>query len=56
MDKLELLRLAEKQDVEAFESDEFEEQSVNNLEKYKKEYTEFYNDIKQNSKYIKEDW
>lgn len=56
MDKLELLRIAENQDVEAFEPHEFEEQSKNSLEKYKKEYTEFYNDVKQSSKYIKEDW
>ena len=50
------LLLAENQDVEAFEAHEFEEQSKDNLEKYKKEYTEFYNDVKQSSKYIKEDW
>ena len=55
MNKLDLLKLAEQQDVEAFESYEFEEKSTQK-EKVKKEYFEFYNDVKQPSKYIKEDW
>ncbi len=55
MDKLELLKLAEMQDVEAFDEYEFEENSTN-TDKFKKEYSDFYNDIKQSNKYIKEDW
>lgn len=55
MDKLELLRLAEMQDVEAFDEHDFEESSTN-LDKFKKDYNNFYNDVKQANKYIKEDW
>lgn len=55
MNKLDLLKLAEQQDVEAFEGYEFEE-TITQKEKLKKDYLEFYNDVKQPSKYIKEDW
>lgn len=55
MDKLELLRLAEMQDVESFNEEDFEvgEKDIN---KFRNEYNDFYNDVKQANKYIKEDW
>ena len=56
MDNLELLRLSENQDVEAYEQQDFEEQCSNNIDRYKQQYSDFYNDVKQSSKYIKEDW
>lgn len=56
MDKLDLLRLAENQDVEAFDEQDFEEEYSSSTQKYKQEYSDFYNDVKQSSKYIKEDW
>ena len=56
MDKLELLRLAENQDVEAYDEQDFEESYQSSTQKYKQEYNDFYNDVKQSSKYIKEDW
>lgn len=56
MNKLDLLRLAEQQDVEAFDERDFEEDTPNKTQKYKEQYTEFYNDVKQSSNYIKEDW
>ena len=49
MDKLKLMKLAENQDSEAFYEQDFEES-----EQIK--YSDFYDDIKQPSKYIKEDW
>ncbi len=52
MDKLKLLMLAESQDVEAFEAYELEEEVVDKKKKYK----DFYDDVKQPSDYIKEDW
>lgn len=48
MTKLELLKLAELQDSEAFYEQDFEEN--------KDTYSDFYDDIKQPNKYIKEDW
>ena len=57
MNKLDLLRLAEDQDVEAYSIEDFEEEnSLTATQKYKKNYEDFYDDIKQSSKYIKEDW
>ena len=56
MDNLELLRLSENQDVEAYEQQDFEDQSSSDIERYKQQYSDFYNDVKQSSKYIKEDW
>lgn len=57
MNKLELLKLAEQQDVEAYSMDEFEhEQKLTDTQKYKQDYQDYYDDIKQTSKYIKEDW
>ncbi len=52
MDKLKLLMLAESQDVEAFEDYELEEENQTKKQKYK----DFYDDVKQPSDYIKEDW
>ena len=57
MNKLDLLKLAEQQDVEAYNIEDFvEEEKTTSLEKYKKEYQDYYDDVKQSSKYIKEDW
>lgn len=57
MNKLDLLRLAEEQDVEAYSIEDFEEEnSLTATQKYKKNYEDFYDDVKQSSKYIKEDW
>ena len=57
MNKLDLLKLAEQQDVEAYSMDEFEyEQNITDTQKYKQDYQDFYDDVKQSSKYIKEDW
>ena len=56
MNKLDLLKLAEKQDVEAYESEDFEQEETKPLQKFKEDYSSFYNDVKQSSKYIKEDW
>ena len=52
MDKLELLKLAEQQDVEAFDNEDFELSAKDFSEQYK----DFYDDIKQPSNFIKEDW
>ena len=55
MNKLDLLRLSQEQDVEAYEEQDFEEQEgLKN--KFKEKYCDFYDDVKQPSKYIKEDW
>ncbi len=55
MNKLKLLRLAEKQDSEAYTIDDLR-QEQEKKEDFKTSYQEFYNDIKQKRKYIKEDW
>jgi len=49
--KLDLLMLSEKQDVEAFLYEDFERKID-----FKTKYQDFYDDVKQKSKYIKEDW
>mgnify|MGYP005780802671 FL=1 len=49
MNKLELLKLAEFQDSEAFYEEDFEETEA-------QKYSDFYDDIKQPKNYIKEDW
>lgn len=49
MNKLELLKLAELQDSEAFYEQDFEETEA-------QKYSDFYDDIKQPKHYIKEDW
>ncbi len=57
MNKLDLLKIAENQDTESFEAQDFEQgQKTTETQKYKQKYCDFYDDIKQNSKYIKEDW
>jgi len=57
MNKLDLLKLAEEQDVEAYGIEDFEEeQKLSSTQKYKQQYEDFYDDVKQSSKYIKEDW
>lgn len=55
MNKLKLLKLAEKQDSEAYMQEDIQEEEEKKKD-YKDKYQEFYNDIKQKSKYIKEDW
>ena len=55
MNKLDLLKLAEKQDVEAYSEEDFEEEKTSS-QKLKEDYSSFYDDVKQSSKYIKEDW
>ena len=52
MDKLKLLILADQQDCESFDEQDFEEQKVSKDQAYK----DFYDDIKHPSNYIKEDW
>lgn len=56
MNKLDLLKLAELQDCESYEENEFEEQNLIKKQDFKKEYEDFYDDVKQSNKYIKEDW
>lgn len=52
MTNLELMRLAENADEDAFEQEDFPMRK-----KCAKEvYDEFYDDVKQPSRYIKEDW
>ena len=52
MDKLQLLKLAEMQDSEAFYAQDLEENKIS----YENAYADFYDDVKQPKKYIKEDW
>lgn len=52
MDKLELLKLAEQQDVEAYDNEDFEQPP----KKFSEQYRDFYDDVKQPNNYIKEDW
>ena len=49
MNKLDLLKLAELQDSEAFYEQDFEETES-------EKYSDFYDDVKQPKNYIKEDW
>lgn len=49
MNKLDLLKLAELQDSEAFYEQDFEETESG-------KYYDFYDDVKQPKNYIKEDW
>ena len=52
MTNLELMRLAENTDEDAFEQEDFQ-----HTKKSQKEiYDDFYDDVKQPSRYIKEDW
>ncbi|MCH5161761.1 MAG: hypothetical protein J1G04_06995 [Clostridiales bacterium] len=52
MTDYELMRLSETVDEDAFEPDDFPEKKKSD----KQLYSEFYDDVKQPSKYIKEDW
>ena len=56
MNKLELLKIAEEQDVEAYEEQDFQENTNDKNKQFKDNYYDFYDDVKQPSKYIKEDW
>ncbi len=56
MNKLDLLKIAEMQDVEAYDESDFEDMNKSNNKDFKTEYQDFYDDVKQSSKYIKEDW
>lgn len=47
-----LMLLADEQDCEAFDAQDFEELPTSKKNRYK----EFYNDVKQPSDYVKEDW
>lgn len=53
MDKLKLLKMQEEQDCEAIDERELEE---NKEIDFKEKYTQYYDDVKQPFKYIKEDW
>ncbi len=52
MDKLELLKIAEEQDVEAYDNEDFELPE----KKFSEQYKDFYDDVKQPNNFIKEDW
>lgn len=52
MTNLELMRLAEDADEDAFEQEDFPLRKKS----AKDAYDEFYDDVKQPSRYIKEDW
>ena len=46
------MRLSENADEDAFEQDDFPQRKKS----YKDAYDDFYDDVKQPSRYIKEDW
>lgn len=52
MTNLELMRISENADEDAFEQDDFDQHKKSS----KQIYDEFYDDVKQPSRYIKEDW
>ncbi len=52
MTNLELMRIAENADEDAFEQDDFPQRKKTSKELY----DDFYDDVKQPSRYIKEDW
>ncbi len=52
MNNLDLMRIAETCDEDAFEQDDF----VQHKKDKKENYDDFYDDVKQPSRYIKEDW
>lgn len=52
MTNLELMRIAENADEDAFEQEDFPQQKKSS----KEVYDDFYDDVKQPSRYIKEDW
>ena len=52
MTEYELLRISEQSDEDAFEQEDFEQRKKS----AKQVYDEYYDDVKQPSRYIKEDW
>ena len=52
MNNLELMRLNDNDGEDAFEQEDFEQ----NTKSDKERYDEFYDDVKQPSRFIKEDW
>lgn len=52
MTNLELMRISENADEDAFEQEDF----AQNKRSAKEIYDDFYDDVKQPSRYIKEDW
>ncbi len=52
MNQLDLMRLSENCDEDAFEQEDFVQRQPSKKDKY----DEFYDDVKQPSRYIKEDW
>jgi len=57
MDNLHLLMLSENEDTEALSSEDIEERELQGKKKnFREEYFEFYDDVKQPCKHIKEDW
>lgn len=52
MTNLELMRLSENADEDAFEQEDFDRR----VKTAKERYDEFYDDVKQPSRFIKEDW
>ena len=56
MDKLKLLKLQEEQDCEEMDERELEEKTQQDKNNFREKYFEFYDDVKQPCKNIKEDW
>lgn len=56
MDKLKLLKLSENFDDDAISDDELYELENLKENSNKNKYFDYYDDVKQPSKYIKEDW
>ena len=54
MTDYELMRLSETVDEDAYESEDFHDPERKKSDAQR--YSEFYDDVKQPSKYIKEDW
>ncbi|MCH5158713.1 MAG: hypothetical protein J1F33_05915 [Clostridiales bacterium] len=52
MNNLELMRLSDNDDDDAFEQEDFDQRVKSDKERY----DEFYDDVKQPSRFIKEDW
>ena len=52
MTDYELMRLSEQSDEDAYENEDFDVRKKSS----KQAYDEFYDDVKQPSRYIKEDW
>ncbi len=52
MTNLELMRISDNDGEDAFEQDDF----IQHVKSSKEKYDDFYDDVKQPSRYIKEDW